>query len=305
MTEYWEHLSKRVQYVRKLYNDKNIQLKAGEGLTLALDEAQSCVAAKKSSGAPTVENCLSSANACHVVWALYESIKQCVDAQLDVTNHLRQITTGSTDFGLPAEQPHGNKTIFLKDFEAELFVAAQLAKALLPVTFLDKPNDPRGEMAVSGILIEVKHPNSTKQIIKLMRKFNLHLKKGKAFGVFVTAIEDAFNVAEPAASPNHADFIREQQNKRSQMEKFGRCAISAAASLSNIGAIVQTCSAMESVGDETCFKRRSNSLVFENRQYPDETKEQIERIAKVFNSNFRRYTKSGKIIAPDGPTSPE
>ncbi len=298
MADYWDQLAERVEYLRDLYRAKKIALKPGEGMTIALDEAEQSARGVASQDAGTDENLVLAVNACHVVWGLYDSIKACVDAGLDVTNHLGQLTTGTIDFGVPADAATSHKTIFFKDFEAELLIAAQLTRAGLPVQFLEEANDPRGEMRVGDILIEVKHPNSTKRLESLMRKFNSGLHGSNAYGVFVTAVEDAFCVADQSTFTCREDFVAWQRQKRAEIESFGRSAVLRAASLPRIGALVQTSSALEVVGDETRLARYSNSLVFDQRSYPIDVKAAIERIAAVFNPHFRRFSQVGHLIMP-------
>ena len=298
MADYWDQLSGRVRYLRDMYRAKKIALKPGEGLTKALEEAELSAEGSLSPDAPTDENLVRAVNACHVVWGLYDSIKACVDAGLDVTNHLGQLTTGTIDFGVPADAATSHKTIYFKDFEAELLIAAQLSKAGLPVRFLEEANDPRGEMCVGDILIEVKHPNSTNRLESLMRKFNGGLHGSNTYGVFVTAVEDAFCLADQSSFASDEEFVAWQRQKRAEMESFGHSAVLRAASLPRIGALVQTSSAVEVVGDKTRLARYSNSLVFDQRQYPAGVQAAIERIACVFNPHFRRYSQVSHLIVP-------
>jgi hypothetical protein len=299
MSDYWSGLMDRVQYLRDLYKQNRIPLKPGEGLTVALDEAEATAKRVASSDAPTEENFLKSANACHAVWNLHEVVEACISAGLDVADHLRQLTTGTLDYGIPADAVTSNKTIFFKDFEAELLVASRLGKAGLPVQFFQKSNDPRGEMHVNNIFIEVKHPNSAKRVERLMRDFNGELHRAGTYGVFVTAVEDAFCLADQSTFPSQEDFLAWQRQKRAEIESFGRGVVLRAVTLPRIAAIVQTSSMMEVVGDETKFARYSNSLVFDQRQYPPEALHEVERIAAVFNPQFRRYTQIQHILVPN------
>lgn len=299
MADYWSDLLTRVQYLRNLYAQKKIALKPGEGLTSALDEAEAAAKGVASAIAPTDDNVVLSVNACHVVWGLYDSVKACLDASLDVTAHLKQLTTGTIDFGAPADAATSHEKIFFKDFEAELFIAAQLAKAQQPVQFLESPNDPLGEMRVNNILFEVKHPNSTNRLESLMRKFNGQLHKNDAYGVFVTAVEDAFELADQSAFASREDFLAWQKLKRADIESFGRTAVLRAAALPRIAALVQTSSVLEVIGDETRFVRYSNALVYDQRSYPAGVLAQVEPLASVFNPQYRRYSQIRHLIEPN------
>lgn len=296
MANYWDVLLEYVIYLRGLFANERIPLKPNQGLTEALDEAEAAAKGVASSDAPTDDNVVLSVNACHVVWGLYDSVRACVEAGLNVTSHLKQLTTGTIDFGVPADAPTSHKKIYFKDFEAELFVAGQLAKAGLPVQFLDTSNDPRGEMQVNDILLEVKHPNSINRLESLMRKFNGLLHKNNEYGVFVTAVEDAFELAGQSRFSSGEEFSAWQQQKRTDIESFGRTAVLRAAALPRIAALVQTSSALEVVGDESRFARYSNALVYDQRAYPDGVMQQVEDIASVFNPQFRRYSQIQHLI---------
>src|SRR5260370_8066150 len=142
MSDFWNQLLSRVQFLRGLYAERKIQLKPGEGLTIALDEAEATANNEKNLSPASGDAFVNSIVACHVVWALYDSVKGCIDAALDVTDHLRQLTTGTIDFGVPADAATSHEKIYFKDFEAELFVTSQLHKPTLPVSSFPDPNHP-------------------------------------------------------------------------------------------------------------------------------------------------------------------
>lgn len=296
METFWDELLTRIQWLRNLYTTRRITLHPGEGLAKSLNEAEAVAKGVVKSGPTSDEDVMEAIRACHVVWGLYDSVKACIGAGLDVTQHLAQIATGTTDYGIPAK-PLLNKTIFFKDFETELFVAASLARAGLHVEFLAEANDPRGEMRVGDILIEVKHPDSTKRQHSLMRKFNGELRKSDSVGVFVNALEDAFSLATPSAFQSVEEFNRWQNGKDDEIERFGLGGVFRAATLPRIAALVQTSSNVEVIGNETRFVRRSNSLIFDKREYASGILEQVERIASVFNPDPQRYSLIRNLVA--------
>jgi len=295
MGDFWSQLLDRVNYLRNEYKQRKINLKQNQGLTVVLNEAEAVAKGDVSQDNPTTDNQKRCAEACDVVWALYDSITLCIKGGLDISSHLRQLTTGTTDFGTPAGT---NKTIYFKDFEAELFVAGQLAAAKLPVQFLNDQNDPRGEMHVQGIIIEVKHPNSTKKIDSEMRKFNRELLRSNAFGVFVVAVEDAFCLADQSSFASQEEFCAFKLNKNKQISKFGIKNVRRASSLPKIAALVQTSSYGVVIDDVKQFARYSNSFIFDQRKYPDDVLETVQSIASVFNQNFHRYSQVHHLIVP-------
>jgi hypothetical protein len=284
--EFWNELLARVQWIRELYATSRITLPLGQGLADSLNEAEACARGdKRRSG--TEDDVSVSIRSCHVAWSLYDSLSGCVDAGLDVRPYLANIATGSTEYGVPSD-PANFHDIFFKDFEAELFVAASLARAGLPVSFIDPRNDPRGEMKVGDIFIEVKHPNSRNAQERLMRKFNSALRKDRLLGVFVCALEDAFQIAPRSSTPHELGTWQEAKDK--EIEAIGLRSVMRAASLSQIAVLAQTSSYVEIVGDSTRFVRKGNALIFDQRSYDLGILTSLERIATAFNPDPPRYS---------------
>src|SRR5687767_10344151 len=103
-SEYWAELSNRVEYIRAQYKNLKIKVNPNEGLGAALEEVEKLVRedqepiddpAIAEEGGKKATQCL------HVIWALFDVLKQCVDAGLDVKSHLKQINTGTINFGIP------------------------------------------------------------------------------------------------------------------------------------------------------------------------------------------------------------
>ena len=122
-----------------------------------------------------------------------------------MTTQLRNITTGTVDFGVrrtPNAQSH-----YFKDFELELYVAAQCINdgvhnvALNPVS-----NAPDGDLFLESLRCEVKHPNSLGHLRENLKDFNEEIRNRNMYGVFVTGIEDMFNVFPPLMFPDDATF---------------------------------------------------------------------------------------------------
>jgi len=301
MAQLWAELLTRINYLRDLYRQKRILLKPGEGIAWVLDEAEAVAKAEVSPKPPSTENVMEAVKACHVAWNLYEVIKDCIDAGLDVSNHLGEITAGTIDYGTPANAID-RRTIFFKDFEAELLVAALLARAKLPVQFLKEANDPCGEMRVDNIFVEVKHPNSPGGIERLMRKFHGELRKRNAVGVFVTAVEDAFRLGDKETFDAPEQFQTFNKSKLDEIEKFGREAVRRAAALPAIACLAQISSRIAAVAGETRFIRLGNSIVYDDRRISTELKQQVEQIAAVFNPQFRHYSQIRDLITSDEST---
>src|SRR5581483_1311505 len=263
MTGIWHELRDRVRHIRELCRGLKIELIRGQGLAQSLDEAEALADGKKHSGPANEADVLASVRAFHNVWALYDSLDSCQTAGLPITAHLKQMTTGSTDFGVPSEPSSAFRMIYYKDFEAELFIAASLARAGLPVRFLEEPNDPRGDMLVQEVFVEVKHPNSAKSLERLMRKFDGQMRRTGSAGVFVAALEDAFRLASPTSFSSNQEFSSWKEKKDDEVEVFGIASLLQAATLQNIGVLAQTSSYIEIISDETQFVRRTNAVIYD------------------------------------------
>ena len=292
----WDELLRRVQFIRGLYAEHKVPLKVGEGLAIALDEAEATARGVPYQGEATDEVIRWAVHVCSVIWALHDSLRGCVDAGLNVKGHLGQLTTGTVDFGQPAGP--NERTHFFKDFEAELLVAAMLARAGLPVQFLEEGNDPRGEMQIEQIFVEVKHPNSQKKLQNLLRDFDAEMRKNGTIGVFVTAIEDAFRLGDAPNFTTAEDFRGWQSQKNAQIEVVGRMLVRRAASLTGIGAMIQTSTSHEMIGGASRLARYANAVVFDQREYAHGTLPVLERIAAVFAPQFSRYTAIAPMLAP-------
>jgi hypothetical protein len=280
-TDFWKELGRRASFIRDLYKTHRIRLKRGEGLSIALDEAVALARGDKKMGAFSRSQLIRTASDAHIIYGIAESLETCIGAGLDISNHLGQLTTGTADYGTPAAT--NAKTIFLKDFEFELFIVAALIKRGLIPEFPKQRNDPRGEFLVSGIFVEAKHPNSVGQFEKMVGRFNAALRKDGLFGVFAVALEDAYGLGDEAEFGSHADYERWLIAKRARMETMGRQFIKHAASLSRVAAILQTQSKIEIVGGFTTMRRLGNSVLFDHRASFCDYEVPAKAIAEAFN----------------------
>ena len=211
----WSELGKRIAFLEQLFSDRGIEIRADGGLAAALAEAKALVAGTKLPEEPSATRLAAIAHDAHVIWALTQSLETCVKAGLDVSNHLAQMTAGTTDYGTGSDKTN---EIYFKDFECELFVAATLLRSGQNAGFLPDPDDPGGDLIVEPIRVEVKHPNSLGQLKKLLRKFNGKLYDEKLYGVFVVGIEDAFDMGDQPTFDTPIEFGAWLDAKRTAMD---------------------------------------------------------------------------------------
>jgi hypothetical protein len=286
--KFWKELGRRVRFIRDLYRIHKISLKSGQGLAIALDEAEMLASGDVIDKSFSREKLVRTVNDAHVIYTMAESLETCVKAGLDVRQHLAQLTTGTADYGTPA-RPNVN-SMFLKDFEYELFIASALIRRRLIPSFSKKANDPLGDLVVDRMIVEAKHPNSVGQLEKLLRKFNSALHGDKLFGVFAVALEDAHNLGDHAEFTSRIDYQRWLEAKRDGMEAIGLQLVKRAAALGRIAVMVQTQSVVEIIEGETTMRRLSNSILFDHRPTFCEYETTARLIAEVFNPEPALYS---------------
>lgn len=258
--QFFEELGRRVDFIRGLYLRYRIALKPGEGFAVALDEAEALAKGVKTSHF-SMFALKETVRSAHVIYALGESLSVCVDAGLDLRNHLANLTTGTIDYGKPSTVL---KRIFFKDFEFETFIASVLVKKGRTPAFTP-PGDPTGELIIGDIFIECKHPNSVGQLSDLLGKFNKALAAIDRFGIFAVALEDVMEMGDVAQFDSQHDYEVWLEAKRAGMEAIGQALIQRAARLPRIAALIQTETKDPIIGTGTSLRRLGNSLLFDHR----------------------------------------
>jgi len=267
-----------------------IKLKSGQGLEKSLAEAEAIADAVSKGEKGTDQAFVESAKAASVVWNLLETLQPCLEHGLDLNEHLKQMTTGSVDYGTPAGEG-GLKPIFFKDFEMELFAASQCIKRKMTVKLNAVANDPRGDLLIEPLRLEVKHPDTPNQLEKLIRKFNGNLRKEGRYGVFVTGLEDAFNLEPNRIFKDEAEWVSWIGAKGDEVEAFGKTFLRFAATMTRVLATVQTWTIWCPIAGALNLHRQSNAILFDDRMgVPLDAYEVAAEVAAVFNPNFRKWT---------------
>ena len=279
-------LSRRVEFIRDLYATYRIPLKPDQGLTRALAEAEALGAGDKASFPYSRDYLIQLTNDAHVIYGFGGDLETAVNAGLDVSHHLSNLTTGTTDYGVPSSR---NNAIFFKDFEFELFlVSSFLRKGLNPI--FTTPGDPCGELVCLELRIEAKHPNSVGQLTKQLGKFQRSLSNSNAFGVFAVALEDAMTLGDVSEFHSREEYDDWLAVKRNGMEALGQRLIAMAARLPRVVALVQTQTKVEIVGGTTTLRRLGNAMLFDHRTiYPNYADAALA-IASVFNPVPLRFS---------------
>jgi hypothetical protein len=286
----WSELKDKVEFIDELFARNGVRVKAEGGLAAALEEARALAAGEKIPGAPSGDRLRAIAHDAHVIWALAEGLRACDGANLELKAHLAQLTTGTTDYGTVGS----GHDVYFKDFECEVFIAATLVGHGTPVAFSTEPNDPRGDLIAAPLRVEVKHPNSSGQLQKLLRKFNGKLRADDLYGVFVVGIEDMFSLGEQDGFASPVDFHSWLEEKRGAMEAFGVGFLRDAAHFPRILAVAQTQTMVEVIAGASTLRRLGNACVFDDRpDVPEDAWERAVEVARSFNPQPRRWTELG------------
>jgi len=283
----WDELDEAVSYIRDQFQVNKIRLERDEEITKALDEAESLAKGRAVGAFDTTKPLIESVEEVHVVLALARDLRLCVQHGLPVGPHLRRMTFGSIRYGVPAAP--NERTFFFKDFETELFVASTLVQAGLPVRFLEDSNDPRGEMEVEGVVVEVKHPDSPSSTLRHLTKFSNKLRPSREAGFFVRSIEDAFGLRSDRDVRGSAG----EGQMFDEMEHNGLNAAEHAARQGNILGFATLASHLEVVAGESRFARKGAAVIF------DEISERwgklgvVERIASALGTQSTKWSDVG------------
>lgn len=256
----WDELKQRVRFLRETYHRLRIPLRPGQGLALALDEAEALADGRKSALPATDDNAARTAHDAHVVWSLAENVKLCIDAGLDLSAHLANITTGTTDFGTAAED---NRAIFYKDFEYEVFMMATLIARGERVRLPPAPNDPLCEFEVDPFAFQLKHPTSTARPARRLAEFNRRLAEQNRMGIFVVGIEDMFELADGGRFDEQGTYETWLEGKRAEMDAHGRPLLVDFRRYPQIAGVVQTATFVRYIAGDSQLTRTSNSCIFD------------------------------------------
>ena len=264
LEEFWRELGRRAELIRAAYKQARVQLKEDGPLAKALAKAKELADGVKSKEPTNDQAVLRTVEAAQVVYTIAESIETCQSGGLDITRHLAQMSTGTIDFGTPGTSEE--KNIYLKDFEYELFIASALLKKGLHPNLLKDPNDPIGEMEVNGLIVECKHPNAERKLMRNITKFGKKLLEADRYGIFAAGIEDAYNLGDVAVFTNMQEFNDWLELKRDEMEAGGQRRAAQVSGQDRILRLIHTQTMLLIIGGQTNLSRLGNAMLFDDKE---------------------------------------
>jgi len=282
-------LGEKIKYIRNLYCKYNIALKKGQGLYCMLIEGEKIV---NEVTPQSKEELKIMAEAYHHIWALCDDLKTCIGAGWNIRNHLNQITTGSVNYGTPSDD---KKTIYYKDFELELFIGACLIKQGLKAELSKDPSDPKGDIYLDDVYIQIKHPSKIDQLKKRMVAFNKKMITDNGYGFFIVGLEDIFSLGDITCFNSDDCYLKWRDVKYNEIESFGtQHIIPIAEKMDRILGLAQTSTRVYWIGDSSRLIRFGNSLIFSKNSVPEAIMKTANQISDTFNLNSHLFIGSKK-----------
>jgi hypothetical protein len=287
----YSELKDRVAEIRRLLTAAKATLVVGQGLELALARAEAVADNNGPVRGVPQNEFLENARSCAAIWNLAETLRPCVARGLNMDTQLRNITTGTLDYGAPLV-PGTRNSHYFKDFELELYSAAQCINAGIPHVALNPtPSAPDGDLFLESLRGEAKHPSSLKQLSKNLKDFDDEIRNLNMYGVFFSGVEDLYNVFPPQMFRDDASFQAWLSGKRQETDYFARWFYRMAAGRERVLVTVQTWTFWYQAAGGVSLWREGNAVLFDQRVgVPAQQYQDAERIARVFNPNFLRWS---------------
>lgn len=292
--EFWKELGRRSALLRNIYATYRIPLESASPLAQALAEARDLADGKKVVLPPSDQALMKAVESAQTIYVIAESVERCLAEALDISRHLKQMATGTIDYGSPGSA--GQKNIYLKDFEYELFIASALVTRGLKPVFLPDRNDPTGEMQVNGLIIECKHPDSEGQLMRNISKFGRKLMESNRHGIFAVGLEDACQLGDVVAFETQSDYDRWLEQKQDLMEEGGRKRALHAYEQERVLGLVTTQAKLLMIADNSQFSRLGNSMLFDDKESFSPHAAEALQIAKAFNPSPIRYSEVRELM---------
>jgi Protein of unknown function (DUF2934) len=284
---YFADLKTRISEIRGLLAGAGVVLTPGQGLKQALLTAEAIADAGAFPDADPPDVLLGKKKAACVAWNLAETLRPCVSRGLNMKSQLTNLKTGTVDYGV---RDHGDN--YFKDYELELYVAAECIKKGLPNVGLNSVgNAPDGDLYLESLRGEVKHLDSFKQANKCLKSFNEALRGNNMYGVIAMGIEDMYEIAPPRMFDTEAQWNDWIAEKRMEVDFNAKRYYQTVNDKERVLVAVQVWTIWRPIGGKISLVREGNAMLFDNRiGVPPQQYVDAERIARVFNPDFRKWS---------------
>lgn len=281
----WQDFEQKLNYIEDIYSQYRIPIKDGEGLSDVICEAMHLIDGTKKD--QSSEGTKKATEAYHYTYMLHDSLSTCINNGWDVSTYLKNITTGKVNYGTPKSSVKNE--IYFKDFETELLIGSILMKNSIEAELLEDFSSPLGDIKSGDIFVEVKHPDSTGQLGKLLKKFNDEMIKNQSFGIFAVGLEDMFNYGDVFFFDTVEKFESWQSEKYNMIQNFIKQSLPKTKNCTNILGIILTSTKIYNIGDFSKLWRHGNSVLFDRNGVSNSIIEASKNIVECFNPNPIQY----------------
>jgi uncharacterized protein (DUF1330 family) len=288
----WEELQERLDYLKNVLREHRITPEKGYGLQYMIEETEAVLRQEKKDlrQVDLMHETIKSIKGLQSLLILTESLKTLDKRQINYHSQLMNCRTGNIDYG---EREQKQKDIYYKDFELEIFIAAQLADKTDLKVILPQDQGPFDIIVESDFAIQVKHPSNIENAFDRLGKFQRDLAQSDLKGIFAVGHEDAFNYGDRIQFPDEGDFDEYFHTIAIQIDKFGMSVLARFEKLENIVGFIATTTMFVLIGLDSSagmnLRRFSNSFVIENR-VAGERYSQVTKALSVFNRKLRHIT---------------
>lgn len=187
---YLKELDRRVVIVRTCFKKACGEISKSSGVHRMLEAAESALTLR--TGNPDAKLHPDAGKACCIVWRLANSLQILLERRIRFDQHLKVMRNGDALFG---QKDAPGKEGF-KDFELELYVAAQLCDRNSRKVELHPPGHPFDITFAEALRIECKHPLSESKMAGAITDLGKALDVEGANGALVFAVEDVLELAK-------------------------------------------------------------------------------------------------------------
>lgn len=268
-----------INFVRGEMEACKIKARPGSGLDDVLENAQAAILDTSMSEAVR--------RRIHALNTLALSLRVLKSKGIVFCHQLNNMRRGTFEYGKAVREER-----WYKDFEFELFAAAQLANALDGITL--PQNDDGNDIFYKDIEIQCKHPDSndiTRRQTEIA-KLNTNLEQSGKYGILGLAIEDMAQFdATGQLLAGHEGFATFLLKKRQEAEQYlSTLLFPFICQHKRIIGVFTTSSYYGWIAPNDIqmrLQRDANGVILNHKDTSDQIREQVAEVIAVFNPAFR------------------
>ncbi|MBI3786701.1 MAG: dihydrofolate reductase [Ignavibacteriales bacterium] len=285
----WKELERRYNYFVDVLEKHQVIPNEGYGLQYMVKETEAVLKQEKKDVETNdfKNEAIKSIKGLQALIALTESLMILDRKGIDYHSQLVNCRTGNIDYGQRAQQ---QKDIYYKDFELEIFIAAQLAANTDLNIRLPQDQGPFDILLGKDVAIQVYHPSNIDNTFDKLGKFGKRLIKSNLTGIFAVGHEDAFDYGNRLQFQDEADFSNYFHSIAEKVEEFGARIIPSFQKSANVVGFIGTTTLYAMVGSDSSagmnIRRFSSSFIVEDCMSA-EIYHTVQKALTVFNPKLR------------------